>query len=177
MLAYLFVVIAVAVRFMPHPLAFTPVGASLLFFGARGPRRRWWVPLVLLAASDVVLTKVMYVYPFSWDHFVTCAWYGAMLWLGTKLRERARPLPILAGSLAGSVSFYLISNFAVWAAWADMYPKTLSGLLACYAAGVPYFRRGVEGDLLFTCVMFGLPVLVHALTEVFGKAGDHTAAA
>jgi hypothetical protein len=177
MLAYLFVIAAVAVRFMPHPLAFTPVGASLLFFGARGSRRQWWVPLVLLAGSDVVLTKFMYVYPFTWDHFVTWAWYGAMLWLGSKVREHVRPLPILAASLAGSASFYLISNFAVWAAWADMYPKTLGGLLTCYAAGVPYFRRGVEGDLLFTCVMFGLPVLVHALSEAFGKPGDHTAAA
>jgi hypothetical protein len=49
--------------------------------------------------------------------------------------------------------------------------------VTCYAAGVPYFRRGVEGDILFTCVMFGLPVLVHALSEAFGKSGDHTAAA
>jgi len=57
MLAYLFVILAVVVRFMPHPLAFTPVGASLLFFGARGPRRQLWVPVALLAASDVVLTK------------------------------------------------------------------------------------------------------------------------
>ena len=36
MLAYLFVVFAMAVRFMPHPLAFTPVAAALLYFGARG---------------------------------------------------------------------------------------------------------------------------------------------
>jgi hypothetical protein len=176
MLAYLFVLMAVAVRFMPHPLSFTPVGASLLFFGARGPRRQWWVPLLLLAASDVILTKLVYAYPFSWDHFVTWVWYGAMLWLGTKLRERARPLPILAASLTGSVSFFVISNFAVWAAWGDMYPRTFSGLMACYAAGVPFFRRGVEGDLLFTCAMFGLPVLLNALSGVSDKAGDHTAA-
>ena len=71
MLAYVFVLFAVAVRFLPHPLSFTPVGASLLFFGARGSRRQIWVPLLLLAASDVILTKVIYAYPFSWDHFVT----------------------------------------------------------------------------------------------------------
>src|ERR1700746_1118245 len=59
MLSYLFVLVAIAVRFMPHPLAFTPVGAALLFFGARGPKRQWWVPLVLLAASDVILTKLV----------------------------------------------------------------------------------------------------------------------
>jgi len=176
MLAYLFVLVAIVVRFMPHPLAFTPVGASLLFFGARGPKRQWWVPLVLLAASDLILTKLVYAYAFSWDHFVTWAWYAAMLWLGSKLRENARPLPILAASLTGSISFFVISNFAVWAAWTDMYPRTMSGLLACYAAGLPFFRRGIEGDLLFTCVMFGIPVLLQALSGASGKTGDHTAA-
>jgi hypothetical protein len=135
MLAYLFVILAVAVRFMPHPFAFTPVGASLLFFGARGPRRQWWIPLVLLAASDVILTKLFYGFPFTWDHSVTWAWYAAMLWLGTRLRETNKPLPILGATLAGSISFFVISNFAVWGAWGDMYPRTLDGLMVCYAAG------------------------------------------
>ena len=176
MLAYVFVLLAIAVRFMPHPLAFTPVGASLLFFGARAPRRRWWVPVLLLAASDVILTKWVYVYAFSWDHFVTWGWYAGMLWLGTKLRENMRPLSILGASLAASVSFFLVSNFAAWAAWGDMYPRTGSGLIACYAAGVPFFRRGLEGDLLFTCIMFATPVVLHALSEALGKA-DHSAPA
>ena len=57
MLAYLFVVLAVAVRFMPHPWMFTPVSRVALFFGARGPRRQLWIPFVLLAASDVALTN------------------------------------------------------------------------------------------------------------------------
>ena len=176
MLAYIFVAFAIAVRFMPHPLAFTPVGASLLFFGARGPKRQWWVPLVLLAASDVILTKLVYVFPFSWDHFVTWAWYAAILWLGTTLRETKNPLPILGASLAGSVSFYAISNFAVWGAW-EMYPHTFSGLMACYAAGIPFFRRGIAGDILFTSIMFLVPVIVHAIAEASNKSGDHIAAA
>ncbi len=177
MLAYLFVILAVAVRFMPHPLAFTPVGASLLFFGARGPRRQLWVPLLLLAASDVVLTKLIYSYPFTWDHFVSWAWYAGMLWLGTKLRDTASPLPIVGAAVTGSVSFFLISNFAVWGAWGDMYPKTFSGLIACYAAGVPFFRRAVEGDVLFTCAMFAAPVVLHAISGAIDRAGNPTAAA
>ena len=171
MLAYLFVILAVVVRFMPHPLAFTPVGASLLFFGARGPRRQLWVPGALLAASDVVLTKFIYGSPFSADHFVTWAWYGAMVWLGTRLRENARPLPIVGAALTASVSFFVVSNFAVWAAWGDMYPKTLAGLTACYAAGLPFFRRSIEGDLLFTALMFATPVILHALSG----ASEHRA--
>src|SRR6202140_2238397 len=106
MLAYVFILFAVAVRFLPHPLAFTPVGAALLFFGARGPRRQLWVPLVLLAASDVVLTTMVYRYPFSWDHLVTWAFYAGMLWLGTTLKQNAGAARILASPPAGPVAFF-----------------------------------------------------------------------
>ena len=174
MLAYLFIALAVAVRFLPHPWTFTPVVASLLFFGARGSRRQLWIPLVLLAASDVILTRFVYSYVFSWDHFVTWAWYVAILWLGTSLRNNARPLRVVGASLASSVSFFLVSNFAVWACW-DMYPKTVAGLMTSYTLALPFFRNAVEGDLLFTCAMFATPVAVHALAEAFSGA-NRTAA-
>src|SRR5215469_2826136 len=176
MLAYIFLLFAVAVRFMPHPMAFTPVGAALLFFGSRVSHNRMWIPLVLLAGSDVVLTTLVYRYPFSWDHFVTWAWYAAILWLGSTLKENAGAIRILVTTLASSVSFFLISNFAVWAAW-DMYPRTFSGLMTCYDAGLPFFRHAVVGDLLFTAVMFGAPVLAQSLAGKMGKSGDHIAAA
>lgn len=177
MLAYLFVVFAIAVRFLPHPMAFTPVTAALLFFGARGSRRQIWVPLALLAVSDVILTKAVYAYPtFSWDHYVTWAWYAGMLLLGTRLGATLKPLRVVGAALAGSVSFFLLSNFAVWAAM-DMYPKSWDGLMMSYTAALPFFRRGMEGDLLFTIAMFATPVALHALAGVFSKAGDHSAAA
>lgn len=175
MVAYIFVLFAVAFRFMPHPMAFTPVGAALLYFGARVSRRQMWIPLALLAASDVVLTTMFYRYPFSWDHFVTWAWYAGMLWLGTTLKQNAGAVRIGATALAGSVSFFLISNFAVWAAW-NMYPRTLAGLMTSYDAGLPFFRHAVVGDLLFTAVMFGAPVLFSAIASRLGS-GDHPAAA
>ncbi len=178
MLAYLFVLLAVAVRFMPHPLAFTPVAAALLFFGARGSRRQMWIPVALFAASDVILTKFVYSYVFSWDHYVTIAWYALIIWLGTSLRQRQRPLPVLGAVLASSVSFFLLSNFAVWAAWGDMYPRTLNGLMTCYAAGLPFFRRGIEGDLVFTAAMFATPIALHYLSGIMNKsAGDRIASA
>jgi hypothetical protein len=176
MLAYLFVVLALAVRFMPHVLNFTPVAASLLYFGARGPRRQLWVPWVLMAASDVILTLRVYNEPLTWDHLVTWAWYAGMLWLGTRLREESRVLAIGGAALAGSVSFFVLSNFAVWAAWNDLYPKTLAGLGTCYAAAVPFFRHTLEGDLLFTALFFGLPVALKALAGQ-RRPGGHSAAA
>ena len=158
MLAYLFVIFAVAARmpFMPHPWNFTPVAAALLYFGARGSRRQLWVPFALLAASDVILTKFVYAYQFSWDHFVTWAWYAAILWLGTGLRNNTSWLRVGGAALASSISFFAISNFAVWACW-NMYPKSMAGLVTCYAAGLPFFRSALAGDMLFTAAMFGLP--------------------
>jgi hypothetical protein len=166
MLAYLFIVFAILARmpFMPHPWNFTPVAAALLYFGARGSRRQLWIPFVLLAASDVILTKFVYSYQFSWDHFVTWAWYAAILWLGTSLRENRNWLRVGGAALASSVSFFLLSNFAVWACW-NMYPKTIAGLMTCYAAGLPFFQRAAAGDLLFAAAMFGLPALFNALAD------------
>jgi hypothetical protein len=164
MLAYLFVLLAVVVRFIPHPWTFTPVAASLLFFGARGSRRWLLVPFVLLAASDVILTKFVYAMPFSWDHFVSWGYYAAILWLGTRLRDNAKPLRVVAASLASSVSFYLLSNFAVWACW-NMYPKNLEGLMTSYTLALPFFSQAVVGDLLFTAAFFATPVALHALSE------------
>jgi len=175
MLAYLFVLFAVAVRFMPHPLAFTPVAAALLYFGARGPKRQLWAPLALLAVSDVILTKILYSYPLTWDHFVTWAWYAAILLLGTQLRENTNWLRVGGAALASSVSFFAVSNFAVWACW-NMYPKTLAGLMTCYAAGLPFFRRGIAGDMLFTAVMFGLPAVAAAVASSIHKPHGTAAA-
>jgi hypothetical protein len=178
MLAYLFTLLAVVVhaRILPFPWHFTPVAASLLFFGARGSRRQVWLPWVLLVISDVFLNRFVYAYPLGGDQAVIWAWYAAILWLGTSLRKTTKPLPILGAALGSSVSFFLISNFMVWAT-GTMYPKSWVGLLACYDAGVPFFRPTVEGDLLFTAAMFATPVVVRAIAEAFGKEGDHTAAA
>lgn len=186
MLPYLFVLLAIAVRFLPfagplnilpHAWHFTPVAASLLFFGARGSRRQMWVPLVLFAATDVVLTKFIYAYMFSWDHLVTWAWYAAILWLGTNLREKTGFWRVVGAALASSISFFLISNFAVWAAWPGMYPRTFSGLMMSYTAGIPFFRGTAESDLFFSLAFFGVPALMHMLAERMRHSGDHAAAA
>src|SRR5580704_17077590 len=105
MLAYFFVLLAVAVRFMPHPWMFTPVTGALLFFGARGARKQLWIPFALLVASDVILNTFYYKYPMTLDQVVVFAWYAGILWLGTRLGKDAKPLPIVGAALASSISF------------------------------------------------------------------------
>lgn len=177
MLAYIFLFLAIAVRFVPHPWMFTPVVGSLLFFGARGSRRQLWIPLTLLVASDLVLTRFVYHYTFLWDQLVIFAWYAAILWLGTTLGSRPKVLRLIGASLASSVSFFLITNFISWVVGTLPYPRNLSGILMSYELGLPFFRNALEGDLLFTMAMFATPLALHALSGAFHKEGDHIAAA
>ena len=162
MLAIVFVLIAVAFRLLPHTFSVTPVAAALLFFGARGSRKLAWLPVLLLVGSDIYLSKVQYGYPLSADLMVTWAWYAGMIGLGMLLRRNQAPLRIFGASLAAAVSFFLISNFAVWAVWA-MYPKTVAGLMACYVVGLPYFQREVLSDVVFTALFFAVPALIAVL--------------
>jgi len=177
MLAYLFVIFAVLARmpFMPHPWGFTPVAAALLYFGARGSRRQLWVPFALLAASDVILNKFVYAYPFGSVQLVVWAWYAAILVLGTQLRENTGWLRVAGAALASSVSFFVVSNFAVWA-FGTMYPKTLAGFTTCYAAAIPFFRRGLAGDMLFTAAMFGIPAVATVIARLAHKPHGTAAA-
>jgi hypothetical protein len=164
MLALLFVLFAIAVRLDPtHMMSFTPVGAALLYFGARGSRKMVWLPLTLFAATDVYLTLFHYHYAFTADNYVTFAWYAAILLLGMLLTKNAGPLQVGGAALATAISFFVASNFAVWAVW-NMYPKTLAGLVQCYALGLPFFRREVVSDLLFSAIFFGVPALATILS-------------
>ena len=161
MLAYIFLAFAVAVhaRFLPLPFSFAPVTAALLYFGARRPRNEMWIPVAALAAAGVYLSRSYYGYALSADLLVTWAWYAGMVLLGGMLAKNASALRVGAASLAGSVSFFVVSNFAVWAVW-NMYPKTLSGLAACYVAAVPFFRNAAVSDLFFAAAFFGIGYLV-----------------
>ena len=161
MLAYLFLAFAVAVhaRFLPLPFSFAPVTAALLYFGARRPRSEMWVPVAALAAAGVYLSRNYYGYALSADLLITWAWYAGMVLLGGMLARNASALRVGAASLAGSVSFFLLSNFAVWAVW-NMYPKTAGGLAMCYVAGLPFFRNAVVSDLFFAAAFFGIGYLV-----------------
>jgi Family of unknown function (DUF6580) len=169
MLAYLFIVLAVAMRFFSTPLSFAPVGPALLFFGARGPRKHTWIPVLLLAGTDFALTKFVYGYPYTLDHLATIAWYAAVLAMGALLRQNARPVRIAGAALAVSVGFFVVSNFAVWLVW-NMYPLTLGGLYACYAAALPFFRNQFISDMLFSALMFSVPALVELVKPATAKA-------
>lgn len=168
MLAYVLVVAVIAARILFRPLAFAPVAPALLFFGAYAPRKRMWVPLALFAAADVYLNSA-YGYPLTADILVSWAYYAAVLLAGSALLSgKVRALRVGATAIGASAAFFVVSNFAVWAVW-NMYPKTLAGLAACYAAALPFFRNQFASDILFTAVMFAIPMTVASLRPAEAK--------
>jgi hypothetical protein len=170
MLAYLFVVIAIVIRFLipTHvlglPYHFVPLGASLLFFGAKMSRKQMWVPLALFAASDILLTRFVYHYPFSAETLVSWVWYAAALGIGMLLRKNDNLVRVAGASLAASVSFFLVSNLGSFF-FLDMYPKTWAGLAECYTLALPFFRTTLTSDMLFSLAFFSVPVAVALLTR------------
>lgn len=169
MLAYLFIVIAVAVRLLPHPWHLTPIGAALLFFGAKRPVREWIAPLALLAATDVYLTTMQYHMHVSVDHLVTWAWYLAALGIGYMLVRTVDALRVVGASLASATSFFLVSNFAVWA-FGSMYAKTFAGLVQCYTMAIPFFRGTFASDLIYTPVLFSVPYALKLIERKTAEA-------
>jgi hypothetical protein len=71
---------------------------------------------------------------------------------------------VAAAALLGPTSFFVVSNYATWVSgFAYPYPHTLSGLGACMAAGVPFYRNDLVSTAIVAGLAFGLPVLVRRL--------------
>jgi hypothetical protein len=170
MAAYLFLLIAVVSRLAlaatPHAewFNFTAVGGMLLYFGARRSWREMIAPLAVLMATDYFLTVYAYHYSFRVEGYLpTWAWYVAAMVLGQiLLKAKTTWVRFGAGALLGPTSFFLLSNYAVWAG-GGMYPKTLGGLGTCFVAALPFYRNDLISTALVAGVAFGVPVLVRRL--------------
>jgi hypothetical protein len=167
--AYLLLLVAVLSRLLPHAgwMNFTAVGGALLYFGARRPWREMLVPLVALMATDYLLTVYSYHYTFAWQLYAaTWAWYGMAMALGQiLLRARTTFARVAAAALLGPTSFFLVSNYATWVSgFAYPYPHTLSGLGACYMAGLLFYRNDLASTAIVAGLAFGLPVLVRRMS-------------
>ena len=176
MSAWLLIVLAVLSRVVPHAwLNFTAVGGSLIFFGARRPLRQAVWPVLALMATDYYLTVYFYAYPFHVSSYLlTWAWYAAVIVLGHILLAKKVSAGRVAGAvLLSSTSFFVVSNYAVWVmSSATLYPHTLGGLEACYAAALPFYRNDLISTALVAGLAFGIPALAHRLSH---QHAAHTA--
>ena len=160
MSSVLLVILAAFSRLVPHWPNVTAVGALALFSGARLRRgASFAIPLAAMALSDLLIdfgSGRPLLTP------VRAAVYGgfaATVLLGRFLQHRSGIARLAALSLSSSVIFFAVTNLAMWVE-GGIYPRSASGLAACYVAALPFFRNEIFGDLAWTAVLFGLDALI-----------------
>lgn len=145
------VVLAAFLRFLPHPPNFAPVAAIAMFGGAYFADKR----LALLIPMAILLISDMFIgfHNLMWAVYLS---FAAVVGIGYIIRKNPSFMNITAGALSGSIVFFVVTNFAVWAVGSGMYyPKSIEGLMMCYTAAIPFFHYTLLGDLFYSGVFFG----------------------
>jgi hypothetical protein len=146
------ILLAAASRLIVHVPNFTPVAAIALFGGAYLQNRffSFFIPMAALLLSDLFLPY----YDYSLNMLPVYGSYIFIIGAGIFISKRINILSVLSASLFGSAVFFLVTNFAYFYA-PTMYPHNLTGVVASYTAGLPFFRPTLISDLCFNIVLFG----------------------
>jgi hypothetical protein len=148
---------AAMARLVPHPPNMTPIGAMALFGGACFVDRKiaYLLPIAAMLLSDIVLGATRYgLWSLLAIQPVVYACLLATTALGQCIANRRSAWQVGAAALAGSLLFFVVTNFATWAV-GHQYPLTASGLAECYTRAIPFFRNSLVGDATFTAILFG----------------------
>lgn len=168
----------------PGLAGFTPLAALALCGAAWLPKRlALALPLGALLVSDLILNARYGVSLAGWDMGVR---YGALLLvcaLGFALQRNRSLGRMLAGSVLGSVLFYMITNTACWLGM-SAYAKTPAGWLQAITTGVPgiepqawvFFRNALVGDLCFTALFVACMVITSRKVAGAEAVADKVAA-
>jgi hypothetical protein len=146
------IVLAALTRLMPHPHNFTAIGAIALFGGASIKNKKLAVllPLASMFLSDMLLELISGIGFHNTIFFVYTA-FVAVTFIGMYISQKNKPKNIVMASVAASLTFFLISNFGVWAA--SGFQNGIVGLTATYFAGIPFYNQDIFGSFLFNTIM------------------------
>jgi hypothetical protein len=132
----------------------------------------WWLPLLTLLVSDVVINLFYYRTPAVSLYMLPNYFaYGCLILLGRLHSPKQSWLRLLCGGLLGATLFYLITNTNSWLQ-NPQYPKTLAGWIQALTTGIPgwpptwtFFRNTLLSGGLFTGLFVGAMKLTEAAEE------------
>jgi hypothetical protein len=158
-------VLSAAGRVLPHVPNMTPLGASCLFAGSRlNGFLSYLLPLLVMVATDPIVGHAGGAHSgYSSASLVIYACFMVNVWIGRRLVRNVTAARVGGAAFLCSFQFYLFTNFAVWfqaAGEGHMYARSVSGLLECYAAALPFWGRTLAGDLFFSGALFGMYALL-----------------
>jgi len=134
------IVFAILTRLIPHPPNFAPVTAIALFSAINFNNNllKFFIPLVSLILFDFIIG-------FSLINIFIYLSFIVIVLVGNHFKKIK-----LKSILISSVVFFIISNFGVWLIG---YPKTISGIIMCYTAAIPFFLNTILGDLFYSYIL------------------------
>jgi len=153
----------VSLRFILLDFAnFAPMAAIGIFsvFYLKSKWKALGITLGGLLLSDLILQmqtgNALYASRI-WDYVAIAA---VIVLASIILKSKNKSWPRLGLTvLSGSLVFFFLSNFGVWAG-GTMYSMDIEGLLTCYKMGIPFYRGTLLGDVLFTGLFVGIYELV-----------------
>ena len=80
--------------------------------------------------------------------------YGDVTLFGRLTLKNISVSKILGISISSSLIFFVISNFGVWVS-STFYPNTISGLISCYVAAIPFYYGTLGGAIFYSLFLFG----------------------
>jgi|SRR4051812_4597559 hypothetical protein len=147
------ILIAAISRVFPHIPNFTPIAAMALFGGAhfKDKSSAFIVPLLSMFISDCLIQLITgtgfhdtIIVVYTCIALITC--------IGMYIKK-VSVQAVLIASLASSLLFFIITNFAVWVVWGSQ--QGIAGLVTTYTMGIPFFGATLAGDLFYNGILFG----------------------
>jgi len=135
-------------RLLPHPPNFTPIVAVAIMSGYffRNVNLSFVVLLISMLLVDVFLGFYKHMF------FVYLSLF-LITFIFFKISDKINFKNLFVFGFLGSLIFYLISNFGVWATGV-LYEKNLNGLINCYFLAIPFFKNTLFSTIIFSYAAF-----------------------
>lgn len=148
-------------RIMPHAPNFTSSLAGLIFAGAILRKINYaFILLVGYFVADLLINNVFYTTNsngFQWTSQAFFWIYASLtmsFFIGRFFAQKSdSPLQFISSSIVSSLVFFLLSNFGVWTENL-LYPMTLTGLITCYTAALPFVMNEVASSIFFVSIFY-----------------------
>ena len=148
------IVILAFARLIPHPPNFTPIIAVAIISGYFFKN----INLSLLILLAAMLISDLFIGFYENVIFV----YASLLlitFVFHKISKKINFKNLFIYGFAGSLIFFIVSNFGVWALGSPgvsdiVYEKSLNGLIQCYVLAIPFF-----GNTFLSTIIFAYPAI------------------
>ena len=154
----------------------SPVPAMCLLGGAYFSAR--WaglgIGLIAYLISDLLLATISGHPAFAFYKTLPFVYAGFVLHgiIGLSLRGKVSAARVGVTAVASEIAFFLLTNFGEWAIGDMNYAKTPAGLLASYAAALPFLSRSIYGTLIYSAIFFEVAAAVERRSMGSGKLAE-----